>query len=70
MKQYCKDCGHRCHCQGVGYNADKKSCDVCECKFCVCKQKSYTLTEEQTMIKWIKKQWQKFIDWVFDGFYK
>jgi hypothetical protein len=22
------------------------------------------------MINWFKKQWQKFIDWVFKGFYK
>jgi hypothetical protein len=68
-KAYCNSCDHKCHCKGSGFFSDSSECG-CGCLDCTCKGVPLILTEEQTMIKWIKKQWQKFIDWVFDGFYK
>jgi hypothetical protein len=35
---------------------------------CTCKGEPLLLTEEN--MGWFKKQWQKFIDWIFEGFYK
>jgi hypothetical protein len=32
----------------------------------LCKGEPLLLTEEN--MGWIKKQWKKFIDWIFDGF--
>ena len=64
-KVKCRDCEHDCHCQGSGYNADENNCG-CGCLECTCKGEK---TMEENM-GWIKKQWQKFIDWVFKGFYK
>jgi hypothetical protein len=52
-------CGHSCHCKG--------DCSSGECTCTHCLHTSITLEEA---MKWIKKQWQKFIDWVFKGFYK
>jgi len=64
VKKQCNKCNHRCHClSGMG------ECNVCKCSKCSCKGET-SLTKEKTMVKWIKKQWQKFIDWIFDGFYK
>jgi hypothetical protein len=48
-----------------------KNCDhKCHCKgyYCNCKGEPLLLTEEN--MGWFKKQWQKFIDWIFEGFYK
>ena len=28
------------------------------------------IEKDKIMSKWIKKKWQKFIDWFFKGFYK
>ena len=66
-KSYCKNCDHRCHCKGSGFNSDTAECG-CGCNDCTCKGKPLLLTEEN--MGWIKKQWQKFIDWIFEGFYK
>jgi len=64
VNKQCNKCNHRCHClAGMG------ECTTCKCSKCGCKEEIPT-TEEKTMVKWIKKQWQKFIDWIFDGFYK
>jgi hypothetical protein len=54
---FCLICNHK-H-RGVSL------CNYCECNWDVSTKK-----EGETMINWIKKQWQKFIDWVFKGFYK
>jgi len=37
MKQYCKTCGHRCHCIGQGYYVSETYCDSCSCNTCRCK---------------------------------
>jgi hypothetical protein len=42
-----------------GYNV--MFCDICDCSFVNMKNEN---------MNWIKKQWQKFIDWIFKGFYK
>ena len=64
----CKHCNHSCHCTGKGHFKSLLVCafeDKCECTNC-----EHKTNIGETMIKWIKKQWQKFVDWVFDGFYK
>jgi hypothetical protein len=66
-KAYCKNCDHKCHCEGSGYFADTSNCG-CGCYYCNCKGEPLLLTEEN--MGWFKKQWQKFIDWIFEGFYK
>ena len=37
MKQYCKECGHVCHCLGKGYYVSESFCDSCSCNECKCK---------------------------------
>ena len=37
MKQYCKACGHRCHCIGKGFYVSESYCDSCSCNTCICK---------------------------------
>jgi len=64
----CVNCNHVCHCIGKGNFKSLLVCafeDRCECTNCEHKTK-----KGEAMINWIKKQWKKFIDWVFDGFYK
>jgi len=58
-------CGHPCHCKGKYLNSATCIGYVCDCENCL----HVTINVEDTM-GWIKKQWQKFIDWVFKGFYK
>jgi hypothetical protein len=60
-------CGHSCHCKGKGKYPNSASCIGynCPCGHCLHVE---TTVEEQ--MGWIRKQWQKFIDWVFKGFYK
>jgi hypothetical protein len=55
----CKTCGHSCHCGDICQNGNG-----CGCGYCV------HLNKGETMVNWIKKQWQKFVDWVFKDFYK
>ena len=66
MKRKCNNCEHKCHCVGQGYNVSETFCDICDCIFC---QHEVNQPTEENM-NWIKKQWQKFIDWIFKGFYK
>jgi len=65
-KKLCTDCSHECHCIGQGFHVSESICDACDCLFC---NHEINQTKEKNM-NWIKKQWQKFIDWVFKGFYK
>ena len=43
MKQYCKACGHRCHCLGQGYYVSESICSSCNCKECNCIEKPLIL---------------------------
>ena len=59
LNKTCIKCGHDCHCSDI--------CQVgngCGCMYCQHPKIG------ETMINWIKKQWQKFVDWVFKDFYK
>jgi hypothetical protein len=60
-------CGHPCHCKEKGKYPNSATCIGygCDCKNCL----HIKINVEDTM-GWIKKQWQKFIDWFFKGFYK
>jgi hypothetical protein len=60
-------CGHPCHCKGKGKYLNSATCIGygCDCTNCL----HVTINVEDTM-SWVKKQWQKFIDWFFKGFYK
>jgi hypothetical protein len=61
------ECGHPCHCKGKGRYINSATCNgYGSCKCVSCKHQP-NIGEE---MNWIKKQWQKFIDWVFKGFYK
>ena len=55
---------------GFCLNCSHKHRGISKCNYCECDWDISIKQEGETMIKWIKKQWQKFIDWVFDGFYK
>ena len=70
MKRICKKCNHKCHCKGQGYYVSDSSCeDYCKCKNC-CHNEEDLLKQINKERPMIKKLWKKFIDWVFDGFYK
>jgi hypothetical protein len=65
-KQLCVECGHKCHCVGQGFYVNEDFCDSCDCLFCV-----HEINEPvEEKMNWLKKQWKKFVDWLFDGFYK
>ena len=48
----CRICGHGCHCE--------EKCEIDSCLCPTCKH-----MENPTMIKKIKKWWQKYVDWLF-----
>ena len=60
-------CGHPCHCKGQGKYVNSASCIGYHCPCIHCLHIETTIGDR---MNWIKKQWQKFIDWVFKGFYK
>jgi len=68
MKKVCKECGHRCHCYGAGYYLNTLDCESCDCNNCFHNTIKPLIPTEEKM-NWIKKQWKKFIDWVFKDFY-
>jgi len=45
MKQYCKACGHLCHCIGQGYFVSEPFCSSCSCNQCKCKEKVLILNK-------------------------
>ena len=55
---------------GFCLNCSHKHRGVSTCNYCECNWDAPVKQTGDKMIKWFKKQWQKFIDWVFKGFYK
>ncbi len=51
MKQYCKTCGHRCHCLGQGYYVSESFCDSCSCSECTCTDVPLVLNKIKKSIK-------------------
>ena len=45
MKQYCKACGHRCHCLGQGYYVSEPFCDSCTCNEYKCVEQPLLLNK-------------------------
>ena len=45
MKQYCKTCGHLCHCIGQGYFVSEPFCSSCSCNQCKCKEEVLILNK-------------------------
>ena len=69
MKQECKKCGHRCHCIVNGYFVSEVICDNnCGCLHCLHSSDEVKQFMEKNM-GWFRKQWKKFVDWVFKDFY-
>jgi len=59
-KKICENCGHKCHCNGIGYYVNTDQCDTCECILCLCEPE---VLKEKPKKK--KSWWQKYVDWLF-----
>ena len=67
----CLTCNHKCHCIGSGFYVSSTECG-CGCFDCTCK--GLKILEETNMLKkiWnkIKGLWNRWVEWMFNGFYK
>lgn len=75
----CKKCQCKCHCKqdlhadvyGICTCGDFKcSNPVNDGEECLSCQQRILIMKKLNPIYWIKKIWKKYIDWLFDGFYK